>query len=330
MDPILEFGLETTRWMQENFPQLEGIMRVMRESGTEQFYLVFLPLLYWCINKRFATHLVVLFFITLAVNSIAKHGLRGPRPHWLDPSLGLGAEDPQYGVPSNHMQTATVIYLLAASWLKRGWVWVLASAGVILMGISRIYLGDHFIHDVVLGFLLAIILLVGYWVWNKAYAEGFARRILGQRVFFSLLVPIGFAVIYVLILLLIGEPDTSQFGNDLIGVAEREGIDGVVTAVGALVGIFLGFQLEASRVRFRSDGPTWKRIVRYVIGMVIAVLIWGGLRAVFPTEPLWLAIPLRLLRYFLLTLWIAYYGPMLFVRLNLTTADPPKELSLKL
>ena len=330
MEPILEAGLEATRWLQANYPQLEWLMRVMRELGTEEFYLVFIPLLYWCVHKRFATHLVNLFFLTLAINSIAKHGLRGPRPYWLDASLGLGTEDPQYGVPSNHVQTATMIYLLAASWVQKGWGWLVAIAGAILMAISRVYLGDHFVHDVVIGFLLAILLLAGYWVWERRFSDDYAKRILGQRVFFALLVPVGFAIIYLVILAIIGTAVSSRFGDDFIAVAEREGIDGVVTAISALVGIGIGFPLETSRIRFRADGPIWKRIARYLLGIVIAVLIWGGLRAIFPEDPLWLAIPLRFIRYGLLTFWLVYYAPLLFVRLGLADADPPTELRLKL
>ena len=51
------------------------------------------------------------------------------------------------------------------------------------------------------------------------------------------------------------------------------------------------------------------------------MLIWGGLRPVFdsiaPPDLLWLALPLRFLRYFLLGIWTTYYAPMVFVMLNL-------------
>lgn len=330
MESILELGLEATRWLQTNYPQLEGLMRIMRELGTEEFYLTFLPLVYWCIHKRFATHLVTIFLISLGFNAIAKHGLRGPRPLWLDSNLALGGEDPQYGVPSNHVQSTTIIFLFAAAWLRRTWVWILAVAIVVLMAVSRIFLGDHFIHDTLVGFLFGLLILLGYWVWQKRFADNYDKRILGQRVFFAFLVPLGLILIYAVVLLLIGEASTVQFGEDIIHAAEREGYDGVATAVGAIIGIALGFPLEASRVRFRTDGPIWKRILRYLVGIIIAGLIWGGLRVVFPEDPLWLALPFRILRYALLTLWTAYYAPMVFVRLKLADADPPAELSLRM
>ena len=59
-------------------------------------------------------------------------------------------------------------------------------------------------------------------------------------------------------------------------------------------------------------------------------VIWLGLGAVFPDDPLWLAIPLRILRYFLATLWMSYYAPALFVRLRLAAASPESEIKLEL
>jgi hypothetical protein len=42
------------------------------------------------------------------------------------------------------------------------------------------------------------------------------------------------------------------------------------------------------------------------------------------------AIPLRILRYFLVTLWAAYYAPWLFVRLGLADMDPEPEIDFRL
>ncbi len=146
----------------------------------------------------------------------------------------------------------------------------------------------------------------------------------------AFIVPIVFAILYTLVRLLIGPPDLTVAWAGFIPEAELEGIEGFTTAVSSLFGIGVGLILESSRVRFRADGVIWKRIVRYVLGLVGAVLIWGGLKAVFPSDPLWLAIPLRFIRYTLLTLWIAYYAPIVFVRLKLAEADPDPGIDLSI
>jgi hypothetical protein len=118
--------------------------------------------------------------------------------------------------------------------------------------------------------------------------------------------------------------------RDFIAEAELEGYEGMATAVGSLLGIGIGMALEGSWVRFLVGGALWKRVLRYLVGIAITVALWAGLRILFDVESLWLAIPLRVLRYFLVTLWAGYYAPLAFVRLRLAEAEPEPGIDLKL
>lgn len=327
MDPLLELGLNATRWLQETYPQLEGFFQFISTLGLEEFYLALFPLVYWCINKPVGKLFAYLFLLATALNTFLKQAFRGPRPYWLDPSLELWDET-SYGVPSGHVQLATVTYLFVAGWVRRWWAWLLAGIMIVLMAVSRVYLGSHFIHDAVVGFLGSAFLLLGFLLWQQYAAKGFNRRILGFKLMVALAVPVVYAILFGLLRLVIGEPDLSVAWASHIPEAELEAINGLGTAVGVLLGVGLGFPLESSRVRFRSDGAIWQRALRYLLGMAITVAIWFGLGAVFPRDPLWLAIPLRIFRYFLVGLWIAYVAPVLFIRLRLTAADPEPGIDL--
>ncbi|MCP5100754.1 MAG: phosphatase PAP2 family protein [Chloroflexi bacterium] len=329
MEPFFEFGLEATRWLQSTFPQLQGFFKFISTLGIEEFYLIFLPLIYWSLHKDLGKRLAYLFLLANAVNALPKHLLRGPRPYWIDSSVGLDVES-TYGIPSGHTEGATITYLFIASWFRKRWVWLLAILMVIVMGLSRIYLGVHFVHDVAVGFLIGLFVLIGYLIWHSRWSENFSKRILGYRLMIAFLVPIVVAVVYVVILLIIGEPDMSVAWSAFVEEAERESIDAITTAVASVLGAGLGLMFEGSRVRFRVEGDPWKRIARFVIGIVGAVAIWAGLRAVFPSDPLWVAIPLRFLRYTLLTLWVTYYAPWTFVKLGLAQADPEPSIDLKI
>lgn len=330
MEPIFEFSLNFTRWLQTTYPQLKGFFEIISSLGTEEFYLAFIPLIYWCVNKQMGKYLGYLFLFSNALNATAKHGFRGPRPYWLDDSVQM-VEETSYGVPSGHAQAATVTYLFLAMWMRQRWMWLVAVFMVVAMGLSRIYLGVHFVHDVVVGSFLALLLVLGFfWGWQRYAAKSFERRILGYRVLITLLVPFLLGLMYAGVRLLIGLPDESVAWAVHIEAAEREGIEGVTTAVASVLGIGIGITLEGSRVRFLVAGAVWKKVARYVIGMAVAVGIWAGLKAVFPEDPLWVAIPLRFLRYTLLTVWVGLYAPMSFVRLGLADAQPEPALDLKL
>jgi hypothetical protein len=174
------------------------------------------------------------------------------------------------------------------------------------------------------------LVLVGYVIWQRYLARDFNKQILGYRLMFAVALPVGLALIYGLVRLLIGEADMSVAWSAYIPEAELASIEAVATGFGALLGACVGLLLESSRVRFRVDGAVWKRALRYVVGLAVTLLIWGGLRAVFPSDPLWLAIPLRIVRYVAILLWVAYYAPMVFVWLRLADAEPKPAITISL
>ncbi len=329
MDPIHEFGLEMTRYLQETFPQLKGFFTFISTLGVEEFYLSLFPLIYWCIHKTVGKLFAYVFLVANALNPLFKFAFRGPRPFWFDKSL-MWWEETSYGVPSGHVQLATVTYLFIAGWIRRWWAWLIAAVMIILMAISRIYLGAHFPHDVLVGFFISIFVLLGFVSWQRNYAKGFQKRILGQKLMVAVAVPVVYAVIFVGVSLLIGEPDMSVEWADYIPAAELAGKEGVATAVGMLLGAGIGLIFEGSRIRFRVDGKIWLRAVRYIVGLAITLALWAGLKVIFPEEPLWLAMILRVLRYFIVALWITYYAPWFFVKIKLAEADPEPGIDLKI
>lgn len=325
MDRWQEFSLEMTRWLQANYPQLKDFFRFISFLGQLDFFLALVPLLYWCVHKKLGKHLTYLLTISLSLNTIFKHALRTPRPFWLDASLKL-SEEVSYGLPSGHAQIATAMYPYLAFWVRRSWFWLLAVLGILVMSLSRIYLGVHFVHDILGGQLLGLLILAGYFLWRRYLQEWFRNRILGQRLLLVILTPLILALIYLAIRLLIGEPNLQSSWADFIPMAELAGLEDMATSVGIMLGIGIGFVFESGRLSFVVDGPWSTRIVRYLLGIFVTVLIWRGLGAIFPDDPLWLAIPLRIFRYFLAGLWVSYYGPLVFVKLGLAQQAPEPEI----
>jgi hypothetical protein len=297
--------------------------------GQTEFYLMLFPLLYWSVDKRLGKHVAYLFLLAVATNALLKHAFRAPRPYWLDSNLNL-LEAVDYGVPSGHAEFTAVIYPFLAFWLRRRWFTIFTVLLIIAMCLSRVYLGVHFVHDVLVGLLLAGLILGGYAIWQRRLAAKLDKRILGQKLLIVLAVPLIFALIYIIVRLIIGEPATSVAWRSFIPAAEREGVEAMVTAVATLTGFGIGVLFEASRVRFQTAGPVWQRNMRSVVGMIGTIFIWYGLRELFPEDPLWLGLSLRFVRYLLTLLWVAYYAPMLFVWLNMANAEPERGITLSL
>lgn len=329
MDLLYQQGLELIQWLQENYPQLAGFFTAISALASPEFFLATIPLIYWAIDKRLGRLLGYVLFTAVAVNTIFKQAFRSPRPFWLEPSVGI-VESPGYGLPSAHAQNAAALFLLAAGWIRRKSVWFLAIVLVLLIGLSRIYLGEHFLIDVIGGFLLGAIILAVIYLYRRYLASFFAKRILGQQLLAVVLVAFCLALAYIAVVMIIGAPNLAVPWSQYIPEAEIESMREMARTFGVMLGYSIGIVLENVRIRFRADGPIGKRTARYFLGILLTVIIWQGLDRIFPTDPLWLGIPLRFLQYMIVGLWVSYYAPSLFVRLKLADADPEPKISFRL
>jgi membrane-associated phospholipid phosphatase len=329
MEQLHQLGLALIAWLQASYPQIGGFMAFISALGSEEFFLVVMPAFYWSVDKRLGKNLGYLFLVSITINPLLKNAFRMPRPYWLDPAIGL-TEAEGYGLPSGHVQYTTVLYLFLATWIRRWWMWLLAFLMIGLMALSRIYLGLHFPTQALGGFLVGMLILAGYFILRSLFLPRYNRRNLGSRLLMMMLMPLTLAAVYLGIVLLLGRPDFNVEWASYIPSAEADAREGVATGIGALLGFGVGLVYESNRVRFRTEGSFGKRLGRYLVGIVVTVAIWAGLDAVFPDSPQWLALPLRVLRYFLILLWVSYLAPWVFVKLRLATADPESEIKVTL
>jgi len=327
MDALADFSLEMTNWLQSNLPQLESLAHVFASIGEFEFYLALLTLIYWCLEKRLGISLALALGLSYLLNGILKHSFRDPRPFWNLPEIKLGSEE-SYGIPSGHSQTATVFYGILALNFRKGWLWLFSGLIILFMLLSRIYLGVHDIEDVVAGGLLGVVILAGVLFWRRYISHNYHNRILGQRLFYALLVPLTLGAVYALIRIFQNEPIPSASIQSFVDQAEVISFQNVATAFGVLLGLVIGMVFERNHIRFLVSGPLWKRALRYLSGITVALAIWMGLGKVFPDNPDWLGIPLRILRYFLLSMWVSYYAPWMFVRTGLANAGPRPEITI--
>ncbi len=333
MDGLFEFGLGVTYWLQTNLSALDGVLSWVSAFGSFEIYLAIVLFIFWCLDKAKGKHLAYLLIMGGTVVICFKHLLRQPRPFWLDPAISLGEWGGGYGAPSGHTFLAVVTFVFLSIWIsQRRWVIVTSVVMIVLTIVSRLYLGDHFPHDTAAGAIIALLFIAGYWVWMEFYEETFAQRILGQRFWLSVAIPLGLISIYGLGLFLLGtpsfEPEWQEFGT----AAEIFSYEDGAFAFAVWSGVVIGFVFEGSRVRFLADGPWGMRIGRYVLGMGLVFAVLTGLRALFGLiwsvdQGLGLFLLLRFVRYYFVVMTGMYYAPALFVLLGLADADPVPKIS---
>lgn len=124
--------------------------------------VISLALLYsWWMDPVGGRRLALLLGLSWIVNQSLKDWFAVPRPFHLDPGAApSGAEATAYGYafPSGHAQGTTTFWFYLAFVHRRRWLYGAACVMVLLVGGSRVFLGVHYLLDVVGGIGIGLVL----------------------------------------------------------------------------------------------------------------------------------------------------------------------------
>jgi membrane-associated phospholipid phosphatase len=112
-----------------------------------------------CVLRRFwgAIFLAVASILSAGVVQLLKELVGRPRPEDMLVVSDFGS------FPSGHSANAATLVVCLAIIVHRAWVWVVGVAYVILMMVSRTYLGAHWVSDAIGGALLGVAVALIVW-----------------------------------------------------------------------------------------------------------------------------------------------------------------------
>lgn len=295
MEGILDWGIAVVLWFQQLSPTLDLPFKALTFLGNLAFFLVFLPLIYWCIDRRTGARLLVLFLISAYANALAKLVAGQPRPFQYDARVKPLVHAIGGGLPSGHTQNAVVVWGYLASQIGSRKLWIVAGFLMIAIPVSRLYLGVHFPTDLLGGYISGALLL-GLFL---GFAPGVEAWLVDKSAAWQIAAAVGLPILFILC-----SPSGSQHA---------------LSAGGALLGSASGIALERLWIRFDCTGKMVSRVWRFSLGIIGLIAIWAGLKVAFSgMEP---ASVLRVVRYACVGLWGTLGAPWLFVRLKLAGTE---------
>jgi membrane-associated phospholipid phosphatase len=305
-------------------PDLAALSQVFSLFGSEYFYFLVMPAILWCANSGLGIRMGLLLVASAGVNDILKIAFGLPRPYWIRSEVAALSGESSFGLPSGHAQTSVVVWGRFAAWARRAWFTILAIVLVLGISISRLALAVHFPLDIAAGWIVGAVLL-GIAFWLEARLP---RRLASWST------PRQLAAVSAasLVMLALGAlalqatanrpiPDTWR----TIAAAGRPGdepiqprsMQGVVARAGALLGIGAGAVLLRAYGGLRPAASPAQAARRYAVGVLGVLVLFLGLRAVFPTGEDFAATLLRYFRYAAVGAWIVYGAPRVFGALKL-------------
>ena len=284
-------------------PALDAAMSLVTRLGEETFFMVAALFVFWCVDKRRGYYLLAVGFTGTLINQWLKIVCRVPRPWVRDPHFTIveSARDGAagYSFPSGHTQSAVGVFGGVARFTRRWWLRCVCLVLLVLVSVSRMYLGVHTPADVGVSFAVtaALVLLLYPLIESTLWFPGRMYVILGVLLRVS-----GAFVAFV---------ELFPFPADVDGANLAGAVKNAWSMAGAVGGMLLACLFDNRLLQFPNRAPWWGQLVKLLGGLVLVVLVKSLLKA-----PL-LALcgghqAAHALRYFLMVLTAGALWPMTF------------------
>ena len=284
-------------------PALDAAMSLVTRLGEETFFMVAALFMFWCVDKRRGYYLLAVGFTGTLINQWLKIVCRVPRPWVRDPHFTI-VESARHGAagysfPSGHTQSAVGVFGGVARFTRRWWLRCVCLVLLVLVSVSRMYLGVHTPADVGVSFAVtaALVLLLYPLIESTLWFPGRMYVILGV-----LLGASGAFVAFV---------ELFPFPADVDAANLAGAVKNAWSMAGAVGGMLLACLFDNRLLQFPNRAPWWGQLVKLLGGLVLVVLVKSLLKA-----PL-LALcgghqAAHALRYFLMVLTAGALWPMTF------------------
>ncbi|PKL37837.1 MAG: hypothetical protein CVV44_16015 [Spirochaetae bacterium HGW-Spirochaetae-1] len=271
-------------------PWLDYCMIAITAMGTQLFYVVMLPLAYWLYDREITLKIGAVFLVSSVINDMTKEIFQNPRP---DPAylvdgireLNITYKPKGPGFPSGHTQGALTFWGSIIYFNRTRVMIILSALLIILIPYSRIYLGVHYLGDVIGGYIIgALCLLVciplviycgkHYMNWN------------------SVLIILGLIILPLAVFLIIPGYQTQQ-------------------PLGVLSGMLLGAYM-ARDIIFNPRNTLSAGLVKVLIGLIGIFIIKSGVKIILPDSAIF-----SYIRYWLIGAWVSFAAPLIFSKVEM-------------
>lgn len=152
--------MDIVRALHEALGGPESFWLALTQLGSDYAFIVLMGVYIFFVNPRGARDFGVWFSLSLFTNGLLKTVLNEPRPFQVDPSVASDAAKATAGgpgLPSGHAQISATIWGAIALAAKSRVFWIVAVLLVLLIALSRVVLGVHFLSDILVGLLLGAV-----------------------------------------------------------------------------------------------------------------------------------------------------------------------------
>ena len=289
---MFNFELEILKW-------LEGLrtsfLNVLFESitvlGEETLIILLVVALWFAVDKKLAQQVFFVTATSLSVNGIIKNFAQVPRPFTKGISCVRVDTATGYSFPSGHTQGFATWSSFFAIKVKKIWLSVLVGVLITLVAVSRLYLGAHYPSDVIVAVVLGVSLSAfGNYLFVKV--KDTKKLYLGT---FLIMTP------FIAYFLYVADP---LFAD-------------LFKTFGMIGGMVVVSFLDEKTEPLSYEVAWWKKVIRIVLGVVIAVALKEVIKRMNVFEVMPISLFIDAIRYFVVVMAVGGLCPLLLKKIKL-------------
>ncbi len=309
--------------LQSNAPGLGIFMLLVSLLGNAEFYLAIIPAVLWCYDKTLGLRLLLLCSVSVAVNAVLKLFFHAPRPYWISPEVKAFASETSFGMPSAAAQVSLTFLGYIGAWFRKTPVWATCLVLVLLVGVARMYLGVHFLADILTGWVAALVILLVFLRYEKAAATWFLQRPVPVRILLALGVSCAFILLSQMVISGYGTWQVPAEWSALAFAQTSESINPLslkdtLLAAGVLFGAAAGAGISAEYIPYSIEGTWSRKATRFFVGIIVLAVLWVALSAATKSPGL-AGYGMTYIRAALVGVWVTAGAPLLFKKFNLVS-----------
>ena len=250
--------------------------------GEESILVLLSAIVFLSIDKNKGYKLIFTIASGTCFNALIKNIVKFERPIGVEGIVSNRVHTATgYSFPSGHTQATSTFWSSLSIIFKKKALYIFSVFIIILVAISRLYLGVHWPTDVIFGAIFGVIWAI---LIDKAF-----NYIQKSKNYIALIVS---AIMFAVLSFLIGDNDFYK-------------------SSGLLLGLSIGYVIENKYVNLNINMSRKNKGIVYVLLIGGLLLIKSGLKIIFPEMLIF-----SMLRYFLVGFWAFGIVPIIANRLN--------------
>ena len=284
-----EFQLEIIRFIQQfRSPLLDQFFELVTQLGEELLAIIVIATIYYGYKKGLGKKIMYILLASLTLNNALKFLIKLPRPIGEPGIESIRVETATgFSFPSGHAQMSATLFTALANIIKKQWFNIVSIIIIVLVALSRVYLGVHYPIDAIAGAILGVGVVIASEFLFKHYKN--------ETYIFGIT-----SVLFLPFAILFFFDGEAQQAADFFKV------------YGLLLGVFAAIEYEAKYINFKDPTKWSSRIIRVLLALVLIIGIKEGVKLVTP-DTYWM----DFIRYFLMALIPLGFLPHLFKPLKI-------------